>query len=234
LHIEYSDVCLTYESVELTAAAELSVGKFLASPQGKLTYPCDDAVIQVAHLTSNSTMTDNSIRIPPRPRFIYLLFMPTWAVTKNMMQRKPLLAWSQFPVNAVTIDITYAGKAILMPHFKNFGIDKVDNDPTMDIFIEYLRSNRIFNGRKNDIFPRDAGICSTLQIFPLDLTCMSSDNIETLSIHMNFGGEVSPSNVEIVCMSLHTTEYTYVNNASTDHKPVWTFIDVTNPPDSRS
>lgn len=231
LDIHLDDVRLYYESVELTAEAEMRMNKFLASPQGHLVYPCDNPVLQISHLTHNTTMTDNVFRIPPRASAVVIAFMRSWGLTYNAVQRKPLVAWSQFPRNAADISITYAGKPLILDHFHNFGNSPIiDNDVTMDIFLNELRNKRLFTGSKADIFPRILGDDSTIQMFPFDLSSVYSDKTESLNIHMNFGGQLSDADIEVVCMSLHRTEYTYVNNASTDYKPVWSFIDVCNPP----
>lgn len=224
LVLTFQDISLEYEATELNPSEHVqSIGKFHSGQVA--TYSYDIPRIQVNGLPNQQSFTNNTFQIQPMARLIYILFLPSWATFPLDTKRKPISAFSQFPQGATKIKISYGSDPhIITESFEDFGIRGTQHQITKKIYFDYLKDRKIFPGTFDQLFPQSETDISTLQTFIYDLHHQMSPKIEILNIQCTFGqGENSPSDTQIMCISVHQTGKAVCayNSPSSDY--IWTF-----------
>ena len=93
------------------------------------------------------------------------------------------------------------------------------------MFYDYLRSHNIFTGPFDELFGAEPNTQSIIQILPIDLKHLLSAKTERLTLEMGFkGAELSPTNIQIMCLSVHISGRLTCSADSTVNDWKWEFV----------
>ena len=217
---------LEYESCELHADGhEKSLQLFRSG--GIATYYYDIPRGQHQTLTAGQSFTDNIFQVMPWARLVYILFLPDWATYPMENMRRPLSAFSRYPLNATDTQIGFAGQnGLVVDKFVNFGVPGDTAHISKKIYYNYLKGLKAFAGDLEDLFPRYTTERSLVQGYIFDLKDYMSANTEYLNIKMNFSGvnaAASPERTQIVIFTVHTNGKATCKQAQNPFSYVWNF-----------
>lgn len=202
--ITFRDVLLEYESCELSKKEHDEVIKqYRSGHEGKYDYDIVRSQNQV--LDPGVAYCIKWFQIMPHCRLIYLLFLKGSSIFPQPNSRRPLNAFSMFPVNCSNIKLAFAGEEnLITENLENFGYYDSHADISKKMFYDYLTSKRMYVGPFEDFFSNEADQASIIQIFPLDLKHLDSPKTERLTLELFFSkGQNSPTDVQILCLSVH-------------------------------
>lgn len=223
LKLTVQEVTLEYESAELMASEHVKAMKQYMDG-GLGIYDYDIARGQNQPLTPNASYTLTTFQVMPQARLAYILFLPDHATFPQEATRKPMSAFSRFPANSSAISIEFAGEPnIITPTFVNFGHSQQDHQISKKIYYEYLVRNNMTTLSFSDLFPRSENEYSLVQAFVLDLKNHMSDRTEMLTIKATYSGGTSPTNTQIVCLSVHPNGRATCRSSGTQFEWIWSF-----------
>ena len=217
---------LEYESCELHADGhEKSLQLFRSG--GIASYYYDIPRGQHQSLTAAQSFTSNTFQINPWARLIYILFLPDWATFSMENMRRPLSAFTRYPLNATEIVIGFAGQnGLVVDKFVNFGVPGSTAHISQKIYYNYLKGLKSFAGDFEDLFPRYTTERSLVQGYVFDLKDYMSPNTEHLNIRMTFSGvnnAASPERCQIVIFSVHPNGKATCKQAQNPFSYIWNF-----------
>ncbi len=224
LALTIQEVTLEYESAELMASEHLKAMKQYIDG-GLGVYDYDIVRGQNQPLTANASFTITSFQIMPQARLAYILFLPDHATFPQEATRKPLSGLSRFPANSAKLSIEFGGeKNIITPFFEHFGHRTENHQISKKIYHDYLIRNNMTSFKFDDFFPRtDAGDFSLIQCFVLDLKNHMSDRTELLNITSTYSGGQSPTNQQVVCLTVHPNGRATCRSSGTNFDWIWSF-----------
>ena len=173
----------------------------------KATYRYD--VVRGQHVTmpKDQSYVDVPFTIAPFARLLYVLFLPDWAVMSMPALRRPLSGFSSFPAKCTELSMLFAGqKPLITPSFERLGFTGEQHHSSQRTLFHYLTSNRVWPGTFDELFPPTSDIEPFNQMLYVDLRESMSNNAENLNVRCTFAaGSTSPSNRQIVVLSVHST-----------------------------
>lgn len=222
--LTFVDAVLQYESVELKAAEHVkAMSQYDAGGFGIYEYDIPRGQHQA--LTGGQSYTENNFQIMPFARLAYILFLPDHATFIMENRRRPLSGLTRFPKHCTKIQLSFAGEeSLITSKFERFGIDQEDHQISKKIYYEYLKSNKMIGDTFDELFPRENNVNSFIQGFVVDLKSYYSDKTEILSVKCEFsGGETSPANTQIVCLTVHPNGKAVCKSGGSPFNWIWNF-----------
>lgn len=224
LKLSFVDAVLQYESVELKASEHVKAMKQYEDG-GSGIYEYDIPRGQHQALTAGQSYTENNFQIMPFARLVYILFLPDHATFMMENTRRPLSGLSRFPARCTKLQLSFAGEeSLITRNFENFGFPGEDHQISKKIYYEYLKANKMVGDSYDELFPRENGVTSLIQVFVVDLKSYYSDKTEILSVKCEFsGGQTSPANTQIACMTVHPNGKAICKSGGTPFNWIWNF-----------
>jgi len=189
----------------------------------KATYRYD--VVRGQHLSmpSDQSYVDLQFTITPFARLLYVMFLPDWAVMSMQQTRRPLSGFSRFPENCSSLSMLFAGqKSLITPEFTRLGFAGEQHHNTHRLLYHYLKQQRVWSGSFDELFPPSSDILPFNQMLYVDLRESMSNRAENLNIRFTFGsGSKSPSNLQVVVLSVHSTGEVTCHHAGTPGHYDW-------------
>ena len=218
------DVLLEYESCELSPwEHDHVIQQYRQGALGKYDYD----IVRSQHQTLDAGVAYciRWFQIQPHCRFVYIMWLPNHAIFSMPATNKPISAWSRFPQHCTGLTVGFASeKALITEQLENFGRNERNNEISKKIFFDYLTSNRMFAGTFEEFFSGENGTQSLIQMLALDLKHLDSVKTERLTVEMEFSADASPTNQQILVLSVHNNGRAVCSADKTVHDWKWDFI----------
>lgn len=224
LRFTFQDALLEYESIELHPSNHIeAIENFKAGHQAIYEYDIPRGQHQA--LLSGSSYTENTFQIMPYARFAIIMFVQDWSIFVMDNLRRPLSGFSRFPKDCTKMQIGFAGdKTLITDSFERFGVAGEQHQISKKIFYEYLKAKRLTSDAFDDFFPKNATDIALNQAIPIDLRSHVSKNTELLTVQCEFaGGTTSPTDIQVVCISIHPNGKATVRSGKDNYSWVWEF-----------
>jgi len=224
IKLTFQEVTLEYESGVMRHVDHLATLKrFTGGSVAVYTYDIPRGQHQA--LVHSQSYTENNFQIMPQCRLMYIMFCPDWATFNMEAQKKPLSGLSRYPAKATAIQIGFAGEeSLVTKRFMHFGENAHNDAISKKIYYEYLIANKMYSGKFSELFPRAAGEISLVQSFVFDTKHSLSDKTEHLKVSCWFTGDVSPKNIQIVVISVHTNGKATCKSGPGELNWAWEFL----------
>lgn len=221
----FQDSYLEYESVELHPANHVKVMEDFHH-KGIAYYPYDITRGQVQSLQSGTSFAENNFQIQPWARFVIVMFLKDWAAMVMEATKRPLSGFSQFPANASSIEIGFAGEQqLVMSSFENFGVAGRQHEVAMKMYWQYVKSMRLTNAEFDKWFPKLATEKSLIQSFLIDTHNLMSKKTENLSVRCRFSGNnQSPADTQVCVISIHPNGQAVCKSGPNNLSWTWEFL----------
>jgi len=225
LQLAFQDALLKYDSIELKAEEHVDTMKKFEQAGYGAEYEYDIVRGQHQALTAGQSYTENTFQLMPWARLVYVMFLMDHSVFTMEARRKPLSGLSRFPANCTNIRLSFAGEDHLVTKsFVNFGMRGEQHHISMHSYYEYLRNRKMYVWPFDTLFPPDPAEVAFNQVFVLDLQSYYSGKTEPFTIRCEFSGEnTSPTNQQVVCLSVHTNGCLYGKHGGAPFTYSWQF-----------
>jgi len=167
--ITFLEADLEYESLILKESVHANIMNQFYTKNARAVYDYDIVNSQHQALSGDATFTENSFQIPPKCRFLYIMFLPSHATFPMEDRKKPLSALARFPQYATNTKFIFAGQELIYAGgFKRLGEYDENHQISKRALFRYMKSKRIFPGEFEDLFPRENNINSVVQAIAYD------------------------------------------------------------------
>ena len=206
LSLAFQSVLCEYEKVILAddehkrRMEEYSSGK-------KAIFQYDVPRSQMQALAANSTYVENSFQIQPKCRLVYILFLPSHAAMVMETRRKPLSAWSRFPLNQTNMQISFGdgNKNLITERFERLGDRDESFQPSKKMLYDYYRERKWLKAGFDELFPGLTNVHSLIQTIVADVSHCMSLRTQNMRIRQEFTQVASPGDQQILVLSVHQT-----------------------------
>lgn len=207
LKLSFQDMHLKYISHQLMPTQYLEVMSSF-NKGGAYVYNYHVGRVQYQTIDPDRSITDNFFQLSPQCRLVYLMCLPTWALSPSSSEKKPISGFSQFPPDATSIRVSFGSEPYLLTeNFENFGVKSTNhNEPSKYIYFDYLKNLGFMHDRSfEEMFPFILTEAPLTQVFVFDLADKMSEKTELLSIkcHYNKPNKLSPKDFAFLLISVH-------------------------------
>jgi hypothetical protein len=205
-NLTFQNVELSYESVQLKAKDHLAIMAKLSNTI--LTFPYDIVNVQYGNLQEGASYTENKFQIEPHASIIYVLFLKSWQVNFMQAKRKPVSAFSRFPNHCTRMTASFANEQhLVLKEMRDFGQRPVKStDISLFNFFKFQKERGLFPGSFDNLFPGEEGTDSYVQTLVTDLSSLSSNRTEYLTLQCHFSGaNKSDADNMLMVITVHPT-----------------------------